>query len=121
MEQIPLVDLKAQFNNHREEILRAVQEVIESTSFIQGPFVEKFSQHFLKHHGRNFGLGCYNGTTVISLALRALGVGPGDEVLIPHHTFFGTAEPVVEVGATSVLVHIVGGTYSFDLEDLQKK
>lgn len=121
MEQIPLLDLKVQFQNHRDEILTAITEVIESTAFIQGPYVEKFSRAFLDLHGGEYGTGCSNGTTAIMVALRALGVGHGDEVLVPNNTFFGTAEPVVELGAKPVLVEIDPYTYTMDLRDLTAK
>lgn len=100
------MDLEAQFKSVETELRQAMEDVLQARSFIQGPAVNKFNQEFLKIHGGRFGVGCANGTSAITVALRALGVGPGDEVLIPNHTFFGTAEPVVEVGARPVLVDI---------------
>ncbi len=104
--KIPFVDLPAQIRSLQPELDQRVQEIISSCSFIQGPAVERFNKNFLKIHGGAFGVGCSNGTSAITVALRALDIGPGDEVLIPNHTFFGTAEPVVEVGATPVLIEI---------------
>jgi dTDP-4-amino-4,6-dideoxygalactose transaminase len=66
-------------------------------------------------------VGCANGTSAITVALRALEIGPGDEVLVPNHTFFGTVEPVVEVGAVPVLVDIDPQYHQLDLEDAARK
>lgn len=104
MEKIPFMDLEAQIKSLEPELRRAVDEIITSKAFIQGPALARFNQNFLKVHGGKFGVGCSNGTSAITVALRALGVGAGDEVLVPNHTFFGTLEPIVEVGARPVLV-----------------
>lgn len=116
---IPFNDLRPQFQSLREEILAAVDAVIESQSFIQGSFVEKFSAAFLKLHGGTYGTGCSNGTSAITLALRALEIGNGDEVLVPNNTFIGTAEPVWEVGAKPILVDIEPENYGMDLRHLE--
>jgi dTDP-4-amino-4,6-dideoxygalactose transaminase len=121
MEAIPFMDLQAQYLSIREELTKAIADVIESKQFIQGPWAERFAKEFLKTHGGRFGVGCANGTSAITVALRALNVGPGDEVLVPNNTFFGTAEPVVEVGARPVLVDTVRGYYGFNLEELEGK
>ncbi len=106
MEKIPFMDLEAQIKSLEPELRKCMDEILTSRAFIQGPAVERFSKNFLKVHGGNFGVGCSNGTTAIAVALRALDVGPGDEVLIPNHTFIATAEAVVEVGARPVLLEI---------------
>lgn len=106
MEKIPFMDLEAQFKGLESELRAALDEVLTARSFIQGPAVERFTEQFLKIHGGSFGVGCANGTSAITVALKSLGIGPGDEVLVPNHTFFGTVEPIVEVGATPVLIDI---------------
>lgn len=118
---IPLVDLKAQIEKIGPEIQTAMQEVIDSQAFIQGPFAQKFAEDFLKAHGGSYGVGCANGTSAITLVLRALGIGPGDEVLVPNNTFIGSVEPIVEVGAKPVLVETTEDHYHLDLEDLDRK
>jgi len=118
---IPFMDLEAQNRSVETELKAALDEVIRTRSFIQGPSVERFNKEFLKVHGGTYGVGCANGTSAITVALRALNIGPGDEVLIPNHTFIGTAEPVVEVGARPVLVDIDPEYKQFDLNDATKK
>lgn len=118
---IPLVDLKAQYSHLENEILDRVKEVFKSTHFIQGPFVEEFEDQFVKMHAASFGAGVSNGTAAISLALEALGVGRGDEVIVPTHTFFATAEAVCNVGATPVFADILPSTYCLDPEDVLRK
>jgi dTDP-4-amino-4,6-dideoxygalactose transaminase len=117
MEKIPFMDLEAQFKSVEGELRQAMEEVLRTRSFIQGPAVSRFNQEFLRLHGGRFGTGCANGTSAITVALRALGIGPGDEVLIPNHTFFGTAEPVVEVGARPVLIDIDPEYRQIDLKE----
>ncbi|HMN68501.1 MAG TPA: DegT/DnrJ/EryC1/StrS family aminotransferase, partial [Bdellovibrionales bacterium] len=85
------------------------------------PAVEKFGRDFLNLHGGKYGVGCANGTSAITVALRALGIGAGDEVLVPNNTFFGTLEPIVEVGAVPVLVDIDETHRQFDLKQAEKK
>src|SRR5262245_463898 len=100
---IPFMDLEAQIKSLEQPLRQAMEQVLKTRSFIQGPSVDQFNKEFLKVHGGKYGVGCSNGTSAITVALRALGIGPGDEVLIPNHTFIGTAEPIVEVGAVPVL------------------
>lgn len=121
MNKIPFMDLDAQFKSIEAGVNKAIAEVMTTKNFIHGSWAEKFSKAFLAVHGGKYGIACANGTSAITVALRALKVGPGDEVLLPNNTFFGTAEPVVEVGAKPVLVEINPQTYGMDLNDLQKK
>lgn len=121
MEKIPFMDLGAQIRSLESELRKAIDEVLNSRAFIQGPGVEKLNKEFLKTHGGSYGTGCANGTSAITVALRALGIGSGDEVLVPNHTFFGTVEPIVEVGAIPVLCDIDEEYKQFDLKDAAKK
>lgn len=119
---IPFMDLHAQFEQVQGDIDQVVREVMTKKNFIHGEWAKKFSDSFLKVHGGTYGVGCANGTSAITVALRALEIGAGDEVLLPNHTFIGTAEPVAEVGAVPVLVEAAEGTsYGMDLADLEKK
>ncbi len=121
MDKIPFMDLEAQFKSIEGPIRQAIDEVLRTRSFIQGPLVDKFNKEFLRIHGGKYGIGCANGTSAITVALRALGIGPGDEVLVPNHTFIGTAEPVVEVGARPVLVDVDPEFHQIDLADADNK
>jgi dTDP-4-amino-4,6-dideoxygalactose transaminase len=111
---IPLVDLAAQYASIKAEIGAAIDSVLEAQSFIQGPFVARFEAEFNAAHGARYGVGCSNGTAAIQLALEALGVGAGDEVITVPNTFIATVEAIVQVGARPVFVDIDARTHGID-------
>src|SRR2546428_6600551 len=104
MSAIPLVDLAAQHREVAAEIELGFARVMETTAFVQGPEVAAFEQAFAAFSGVRHCVGVASGTDAIELALRAAGVGPGDEVILPANTFIATAEAVARSGATPVLV-----------------
>ena len=104
MSAIPLVDLAAQHREVAAEIELGFARVMEATAFVQGPEVAAFEQAFAAFSGVRHCVGVASGTDAIELALRAAGVGPGDEVILPANTFIATAEAVARTGATPVLV-----------------
>ncbi|MEW6207228.1 MAG: DegT/DnrJ/EryC1/StrS family aminotransferase [Acidobacteriota bacterium] len=112
--QIPLVDLKAQYISIKSEIDAAIQRVIDSSSFILGKPVADFERDFAAFVGATSAVGVASGTAALHLALLALGVGPGDEVITTAHTFIATAEPISQVGAKPVFVDIDPQTYNLD-------
>jgi dTDP-4-amino-4,6-dideoxygalactose transaminase len=101
---IPLVDLRAQHAQVADEVAQGWQEVLARTAFIGGPQVAAFEQEYAAFCGVPHCVGVANGTDAIEIALRALGVGPGDECILPANTFIATAEAVCRAGATPVLV-----------------
>lgn len=111
---IPFVDLGAQYEQIKSEVQSAVMEVIESRKFIMGDYEKSFSEAFSKVHGTKYTVGCSNGTSAITVALRSLCIKPGDEVITVANSFFATPEAIVEVGAVPVLVDCEEGTYSID-------
>jgi dTDP-4-amino-4,6-dideoxygalactose transaminase len=111
---IPFVDLAAQYAKLKPEMDDAIAAVLKSRAFIQGPFVSKFEGEFSSKLGAAFGLGCANGTAAISLALEALGIARGDEVITVAHTFIATAEAICHVGAIPVFVDIDPLSYNMD-------
>jgi dTDP-4-amino-4,6-dideoxygalactose transaminase len=113
-EQIPLVDLKAQYRSIRDEIDAAIQRVIDSAGFIMGPEVQAFERAFAATCEVEHCIGVSSGTAALMLALRALGIGPGDEVITVAHTFIATAEAICAVGARPVFVDIDPHTYTLD-------
>lgn len=115
MNSIPLVDLAAQHAAVAEEVALGWQEVLAKTAFIGGPQVAAFEQEFAEFVGTGHCVGVANGTDAIEIALRALGIGPGDEAILPANTFIATAEAVCRAGARPVLVDCADdGTYLID-------
>jgi len=90
----------------KEEILERIGEVIDDTRFILGPNVSAFEQEFAGYVGADHAIGVANGTDAITIALRAMGVGPGDEVIVPSFTFYASAEAIPPTGATPVFCDI---------------
>jgi dTDP-4-amino-4,6-dideoxygalactose transaminase len=93
-----------QYKNIQKEIDANLQEVLLSGNYVQGPVLKRFEGEFAKYSGTKFAVGLGNGTDAIWLALMALGIGPGDEVITHANTFFATAEAIWIAGATAVLV-----------------
>ncbi len=116
---VALMDLVAQYRSIQEEIHVAIQEVLESGTFILGPKVAAFEAAMAAYLGVQYAVGVASGTDALILTLRAYGVGPGDEVIIPAYTFFATAEAVSQVGATPVFVDIDPMTYCMDVAQLE--
>ncbi|MBX3355392.1 MAG: DegT/DnrJ/EryC1/StrS family aminotransferase [Phycisphaeraceae bacterium] len=109
---VPLLDLKAQYATLRSEIEPVVREVIESQYFIGGPAIERLEREIAAYVHTKHAIGCANGSDAIVLALQALGVGQGDEVIVPTFTFFATAGSVVRLGARPVFVDCDPVTYN---------
>lgn len=103
---IPLVDLRAQQAEISLELAPDLERIFSSTAFVGGPDVAAFEREYADFVGVRHCVGVGNGTDGIELALRALGVGPGDEVILPANTFIATAEAVSRAGATPVLVDV---------------
>lgn len=104
--RIPLVDLVRQYRGLRTDILRAVDRVLTSGAYILGPEVESFEEELARCCGTRYAVGLASGTDALELALRALGIGRGDEVITTPFTFMATAEVIVEVGARPVFADI---------------
>ena len=111
---VPFVDLAGQYREIKPEITAAIEAVLTSCAFVGGPFVDRFETAFTRLLGAAHGVGCDNGTAALSLALEALGIGAGDEVITVSHTFFATTEAIHQVGATPVFVEIDPLTYTMD-------
>lgn len=113
-EVIPFVDLRAQYRTIESEIQSKLHEVISTSQFILGPGVEAFERQFAKYIGSRFCVGVGNGLDALRLALMAVGLGPGDEVIVPANTFIATALAVSSVSAHPVLVDCDPETYNID-------
>lgn len=114
MQKIPLVDLKAQYLSIKEEIDTVVSETMSQTAFIMGQRVDDLENAFAAYSGTQYGVGVSSATCGLHLVLHALGVKPGDEVIIPSMTFIATAEAVCHCGATPVFADIDMNTYTME-------
>ncbi len=101
---VPFVDLKAQYASIKSEVGPAMNEVLEACSFIMGPQVTRFEEEFARYTGTRYCVGVESGTAALKLALEAIDVGPGDEVILPANTYIASAIAVSAVGATPVFV-----------------
>lgn len=106
LESVPLVDLAAQQADINEEVMEALATVFSQASFIGGPAVAEFETAYAQFLGARHCIGVANGTDALELALRASGVGPGDEVILPANTFIATAEAASRMGAVPVPVDV---------------
>lgn len=115
---VPFVDLQAQFRALRDEILPRVHRVMEDATFILGPDVAAFEQNFAAYVGADYCVGVESGTAAIQFALEALGIGAGDEVIVPANTYIASALAVSATGALPVLVD-VDSNYQIDSDLLE--
>ena len=114
--KVPVFDLSRARAQIEEQLLERWAALLQSTAFVQGPEVTEFESAFAESLGASGCVAVANGTDALTLALKALDVAPGDEVLMPAFTFFATYESIVLAGAVPVVVDIDPRTYSIDLE-----
>ena len=118
---IQLVDLKAQYETIKNDIDTVIKAVVSETAFIGGQYVAKFEDSFAKFCGVKYCVGVGNGTDAIFIALKTLGIGPGDEVITVANSFIATAEAVTQTGARVVFVDIDPRTYNIDTSKIEGK
>src|SRR4030067_424995 len=112
--KVPLLDLKRQYRTIKPEIDQAIQKVLDNTMFIMGPEVKELEEKVAQYCGAKHGIGVASGTDALLLSLRALGVGPGDEVVTTTFSFFATAGVISRLGAKPVFVDIEPKTFNID-------
>ena len=117
---IPLVDLKAQYQTIKPEIDPAIQRILDNTSFILGKEVAGFEKNFAAYSNVKHAIGVDSGTAALHLAFLLCGIGPGDEVITTTYTFIATAETISLTGATPVFVDIDPRTYNIDVKQVEK-
>lgn len=120
MPQVPFVDLAAQYSAIAEEIHAAITKVLRGTDFILGQEVSLFEEEFAVYCEAKYAVGVDSGTSALELALRAFGIGPGDEVITAANTFIATAFAISYTGATPVLVDVDPQTYTIDTNQLER-
>jgi len=116
-----MVDLQSQYQRIKQEIDSSIQKVLTSTAFIQGPEVEEFTRHLASYAGSRFAITCANGTDALQIAMMALGYKPGDEIILPVHTYVATAEVVALLGLTPVFIDVDEETFNIDVNQLEGK
>jgi dTDP-4-amino-4,6-dideoxygalactose transaminase len=120
MKQLQMVDLKSQYEHIKNEINAGIQEVIDSTTFIKGGKVNEFQKNLEKYLQVKHVIPVANGTDALQIALMALNLDKGDEVILPDFTFIATAEVVALLGLTPVLVDVDYDTFNIDIEALKR-
>lgn len=120
MKKIQMVDLQTQYQHIKADVDRAIQAVIDSASFIKGPAVTAFQEHLETYTGAKHVIPVGNGTDALQIALMALGLKPGDEVITPTFTFIATAEVVALLGLTPVVVDVDWDTMNISVESIRK-
>lgn len=118
---IPFVDLSAQYQSIKDEIDKAISDCIADTNFIKGKAVSEFERSFAVYLGVEYCVGCGNGTDALEIIMKALNIGPGDEVLVPALSWISTAEAVTNVGAEPVFADINPKTYTIDFNRIEEK
>src|SRR5881275_1097015 len=116
---VPLFDTRTPIASLREDLDAAIAEVLDGGQFVLGPNVSAFEREFAAHCGADEAIGVANGTDAITLALRALGVGPGDDVVVPSFTFYASAEAIPHTGARPVFCDVDPATFCITPETVR--
>jgi dTDP-4-amino-4,6-dideoxygalactose transaminase len=117
---IQMVDLKGQYEKIKDQVDNAIQEVVHSTAFINGPQLNKFTEEFSKYLDVNYVVTCANGTDALQIAFMALDLQPGDEVIVPCFTYVATAEVIALLKLKPVMVEVDPDTFNITAEIFEK-
>ena len=115
------IDLARDYKAHEEEYLSAIKACCEETAFSGGKYADQFDREFAEYLGVPYVQGVNNGTSALHCALAALGIGPGDEVIVPANTYIATAWGVSYTGATPVFVDCTADTWEIDTSKIEEK
>lgn len=121
MRPIQMVDLKSQYELIKKEVDQAIQEVIDTTAFINGPQVKAFSNALAEYTGAKHVITCGNGTDALQIAMMGLDFEPGHEVIVPAFTYVATAEVIALLGLKPVFIDVVADTFELDINQLELK
>ena len=117
--EVPFVDLRSEHRILRDELNEAIQQVMERSDFALGKDVSLFEEEFARFCDTEYAVGLDSGLSALELSLRAYGIGPGDEVIVPTHTFVATAAAVTFAGARPVFVDVEKSTYNMDIGQVE--
>ena len=120
MKKIQMVDLQSQYQKIKPEIDSAIQRIIDSAVFVKGPEVKDFEKELAQYLGAGHAIACANGTDALQVALMALNLKPGDEVITPDFTFIATVEVIALMGLKPVIVDVNPGDFNICIESLKK-
>jgi dTDP-4-amino-4,6-dideoxygalactose transaminase len=118
--RVSFIDLQSQYLSIKSEIDEAIQSVIDKSAFSSGPFVKSFEENFARSHGAKYCVGVNSGTSALHISMWALGIGSGDEVIIPTNTFFATPEAVSLTGAKPVFVDCEPEYFNIDVQKIEE-
>lgn len=118
--KLQMVDLHGQYLKIKTEIDSSIQEVIDTTTFINGPKVKEFAQHLANYCGAKYAITCANGTDALQISLMALNLKPGDEVIVPAFTYVASAEVIGLLGLVPVMVDVDYDTFNVTLANIEK-
>lgn len=121
IKNIQMVDLQSQYLNIKDEINEAIGEVMESAAFIKGPAVHQFEKELAEYCSVDHVVSCGNGTDALQIAMMALDFKPGDEVILPVHTYVATAEVIALLGLRPVFVDVKPDTFNIDVDQVEAK
>ncbi|KXK40761.1 MAG: DegT/DnrJ/EryC1/StrS family aminotransferase [Saprospiraceae bacterium] len=115
---IQMVDVKSQYLKIKEEVDSGIQEVLDTTAFINGPKVKQFQQELAAYLGVKYVIPCANGTDALQIAMMAVGLKPGDEIIVPAFTYVATAEVIALLGLTPIMVDVDPDTFNVSIESI---
>src|SRR5690554_7856725 len=121
MKKLQMVDLKSQYEDIKEEINAGIQEVLDTTAYINGPKVHEFQKNLESYLAVKHVIPCANGTDALQIAMMGLGLKPGDEVITTDFTFAATVEVIALLQLTPVLVDVDADTFNIDVEAVKNE
>jgi UDP-2-acetamido-2-deoxy-ribo-hexuluronate aminotransferase len=121
MEKIQMVDLKSQYEKIKQEVDLGIQEVINNTQFIKGPQIKKFEDSLAEYLNVKHVIACANGTDALQIAMMALDLKPGDEIILPVFTYVATAEVIALLGLTPIMIDVESETFCIDVNLIESK
>jgi dTDP-4-amino-4,6-dideoxygalactose transaminase len=121
MQKIQMVDLRSQYLRIKTEIDSAIESVLQASAFIQGPEVKEFAQALSAKNQKAHVIPCANGTDALQIAMMALDLKHGDEVILPVHTYVATAEVIALLGLVPIFIDVDANTFNIDVDQIESK
>ena len=119
--KIPFIDLQSQYQSYKQEIDLAIHAVLDSSQYIMGPAVKELELNLAKYTGAKHAVACASGTDALLIALLAIGIKPGDEIITTPFTFISSSEVISQLGAVPVFVDIEEDTYNINANKIEDK